>query len=80
MYGVERSVVALARDVGIVEGRAMLDVKGRVGVNGAGVVRFVVGSTVMLLGRSHAVFQSCSSATSQDRKEVNIPCSYQLRT
>lgn len=70
MYGVERSVVTLGSDVGTAEGKAMLDVKGKAGVKGAGTVRLVVGSTVMLLGKSHAVCQTCSSATSQDRKDA----------
>jgi hypothetical protein len=51
MYGVERSVVALVRDVGIAEGTAMLVVKGNVGVTRLGVV---VGG-VALLGSSHSV-------------------------
>jgi len=54
MYGVERSLVALTMDVGTTEGRTMLAVNGRVGIDGMGVVMFVVGS-VMLFGRSHAV-------------------------
>lgn len=74
MYGVERSVVALARPDGSVEGKSTLEVKGSVGDNGvgvngvgvpgAGVVVFRPG-TVTLLGRSHAVCRliSCPVST-----------------
>jgi hypothetical protein len=51
MYGVERSVVAFVRDVGIAEGTAMLVVKGSVGVTRLG----VVAGGVALLGSSHSV-------------------------
>jgi hypothetical protein len=54
MYGVERSVVAFASDVGIAEGTAMLVVKGNVGVARLGVETFVAGA-VTLLGSSHSV-------------------------
>jgi hypothetical protein len=66
MYGVERSVVALARPDGTADGKTTLDVKGSVGdsdrgIEGVGVpvvgiVLFRAGTvTVTLLGRSHAV-------------------------
>jgi hypothetical protein len=61
MYGVERSVVALTRDVGTAEGTAKLVVKGSVGVNRLGVVAFVAGA-VTLSGRSQDV--CCVSVTS----------------
>lgn len=63
MYGVERSVVALLRAVGNVEGMAILEVKGSVGVDGVGVVvlRF---AAVTFSGRSHAVCSLISDGIS----------------
>jgi hypothetical protein len=57
MYGVERSVVALVRDVGTVDGTVRLAVKGSVGVTRLGTVAFVPGiaGAVALSGRSHDV-------------------------
>jgi hypothetical protein len=50
MYGVERSAVALTREVGAVDDRTMLEVSGNEGV---GVV--VLRSGSVAFGRSHAV-------------------------
>jgi hypothetical protein len=57
MYGVERSVVALARAVGRVDGRAMLADIGRVGVSAGDAVVLRSGplGAVMFSGKSHAV-------------------------
>jgi hypothetical protein len=57
MYGVERSVVALARAVGRVNGRAMLADIGRVGVSAGDAVVLRLGplGAVMFSGKSHAV-------------------------
>jgi hypothetical protein len=53
MYGVERSVVALTREVGVVDGMAMLEVKGNEGADGVGIVELRFGSVIF--GKSHAV-------------------------
>ena len=53
MYGVERSVVALTKEVGIVEGKAILEVSGSEGV---GMVELRSG--LVAFGRSHAVYFS----------------------
>jgi hypothetical protein len=57
MYGVERAVVALARAVGRVDGRAMLADSGRVGVGAGNAVVLRSGplGAVMFSGKSHAV-------------------------
>lgn len=52
MYGVDRSVVALVREVGKLDGKAMLELRGSVGVSGVGVVLL----SVPLFGNSHAVY------------------------
>jgi hypothetical protein len=77
MYGVERSVVALLRAVGNVEGMTILEVKGSVGVSGVGVVVLRLG-TVMLFGRSHAVCSLISDGIPAFKDWVRqIPCLYQ---
>jgi hypothetical protein len=68
MYGVERSVVTLAREVGIVEGKTMLEVKGNVGVKGVVAVVLVIGAAT-LSGSSQAVYcliSHLASTTTQD--------------
>jgi hypothetical protein len=65
MYGVERSVVALTRLVGSVDGMTMLDDNGSVGVNGVGtvVLRPGVVGMLALLGRSHEVYAMLAGST-----------------
>jgi hypothetical protein len=65
MYGVDRSVVMLSRLGGLVgnaEGRARLEVNGRVGVQGDGRVALIAGSValVMFVGLSQAVYINVS--------------------
>jgi hypothetical protein len=78
MYTVERSVVALTREVGIVDGRTTLEVRGSVGTDGTGKV--VLSVVSVRLGRSHAV--CCSSVTSFSPTAINeyAPCWYQPGT
>lgn len=79
MYGVERSVVVLVREVGKVDGKAMLEVIGRLGVTGVGAVPL----SVLLFGRSQAVYTSlCQSSCpkSWSTQGQDIPYSYQPGT
>jgi hypothetical protein len=79
MYGVERSVVALARPDGVADGKTTLEVKGSVGDDVAGIGNVGVGvgigvtgvgmevftpGRVALLGRSHAVCGSVNHIAS----------------
>jgi hypothetical protein len=75
MYGVERSVVALARPDGSADGKTTLDDKGSVGVGaaGVGVVVFRPGR-VALLGRSHAVCGCVSYKIIETLDQQLAPC------
>jgi hypothetical protein len=85
MYGVERSVVALARPDGSADGKTTLDDKGRVGGRGAGVGSVGVGAAgvgvvvfrpgrVALLGRSHAVCGCVSYKIIETLDQQLAPC------
>lgn len=52
-------MVALIREVGIAEGMTMLEVRGKEGDSGVGVVPLAPG-TVVLSGSSHAVYHLIS--------------------
>lgn len=75
MYGVERSVVALTKEVGIVDGRAMLEVSGSEGV---GVVELRSGSVAF--GRSHAVCFLSVFGFVNNWRRCHMPCSYRSGT
>jgi hypothetical protein len=78
MYSVERSVVTFSRLgvlVGSVEGRAKLELNGRVGVNGEGRETLRDGSVALVKfeGLSHIVYSHVSNDII-DNKEALVPC------
>jgi hypothetical protein len=66
MYGVERSVVALIKEVGTAEGMTILELRGKLGGSDVGVVPLALG-TVVLSGRSHAVYHPVNLHTPAKR-------------